>query len=100
MNDLVKISDLSPQNFYLKKLLVFFPKKHALKKFLIFSQKKLVFQKRYIQNPGITEFFYILRKVYSKPSHNETFLYFQKYSFLTLYFSYILGSNYSGSKNR
>ena len=38
---------LNPQNFFLKKILIFY-KKPALKRFLIFSQKKafLIFPKR------------------------------------------------------
>ena len=64
---------LSPQNFSIKKFLIFFPKKSTLKKFLIFSQKSrqfsgngnpekvLIFQvvelcyisERYIRNPNI-----------------------------------------------
>ena len=64
---------LSPQNFSIKKFLIFFPKKSTLKKFLTFSQKSpqfsgnrnpekvLIFQEvelcyiseRYIRNPNI-----------------------------------------------
>ena len=35
----MELSSLNPQNFSLKKFLIFFPKKPALKKFLIFSQE-------------------------------------------------------------
>ena len=63
------LSGLSPQNFILKKILIFFPKKTALEQFLIFSQKTppyfagnetfLYFLKN--------SFSYISRKVYSEP---------------------------------
>ena len=50
---------LSPQNVFLKKFLIFFPKKSARKKFLIFSQKSF-------SNFLETELSYIfLKKVYS-----------------------------------
>ena len=44
----------------------------------------LIFPKRYIQSPDTTEFSYILGKVYSKPWHNRTFLYFRKGIFRAL----------------
>ena len=37
--------------------------------------------------------------LYSEPWHNKTFLHFWKWSFPTLYFSYISGSNFPSSKN-
>ena len=53
------------------------------KAFLIFRETHgpkifLVFQERHIQNPSITELFYISGKVYSEPWHNGSSLYFGK----------------------
>ena len=57
--------------FLIRKLLLYFEKTETPQKFLLF-------QERYIQDPTITELFYILGKVYSKPWYNGTFLYFGK----------------------
>ena len=56
------LSGLSPQNFSLKKFLIFFSKKPDLKKFLIFSQKSF-------SNFQETELSYISGKVYSELGH-------------------------------
>ena len=45
------------------------------------------------------ELSFISGKVYSEPWHNGTFVYFRKWSFLVLYFSYILETNFPCSKN-
>ena len=58
----------------------------------------LIFQGRYIQNPGLTKLSYILGKEYSEPMHNRTSLYFWKWSSLALHFSYISGRNFPSSK--
>ena len=78
------LSSLSAKNISLKKFIIFFPKITHCEKSFILSQKKLIFQKRYVQNPGITELSYIFEKVYSEPWHNGTFLYFQKWNSLAL----------------
>ena len=41
-------------------------------------EKFFIFQERHIQNLSITELFYILGNVYSKPWYNRTFIYFGK----------------------
>ena len=83
-----------------------------LKKKIMFSQKKAFF---YIFSKNIshifffksfskilifqeTELSYASRKEYSESWHNRTFLYFPKWDFLPLYFSYISGSNFSSLK--
>ena len=42
------------------------------------KQNFLIFQERYIQNPGMMELFHILGEVYSEHWHNRTFLCFNK----------------------
>ena len=46
-----------------------------------------------------TELSYVSGKEYPEPWQNGRFLYFQKCSFLSLYFSYISGSIFPSSKN-
>ena len=52
------LSNPSPQNFFIKKLLIFFLKKSAPKKFLILSQKEdfLIFQEIELSIPKIKIF--------------------------------------------
>ena len=103
----LSLSKPKPKNFrkwnflalILKRKLCFLKRKlffiFSQKTFLIFPfskafQKSLYFRK--------TELSYASGKEYSESWHNGTFLYFPKWGFLPLYFSYISGSNFSSLK--
>ena len=71
--------------FSQKKAVLTFRKTETLKNSLYFRKRNfLIFQERYIQNPGIMKLFYISGKVYSELWHNGTFLYFEKGIFRNL----------------
>ena len=91
--------ELSSSN--IKKKLCFLKRKlffiFSQKTFLIFPFSKsfskiLIFQE--------TELSYASGKEYSESWHNRTSLYFPKWGFLPLYFSYISGSNFSRLKKK
>ena len=73
---------------------------------LIFSEKKaflkspkklLIFQERTFR---VRKNLLYFRKRKFLPPRLKNFLYFQKWNFLVLYFSYISGSNFPSSKNK
>ena len=74
--------------YFLKEICCYFRKTEALKNSLYFRKRNfLIFQERYIQNPGITKFFYISGKVYSGHWYNWTFVCYEKSIFRTLTYS-------------
>ena len=105
---------MEPSNSNIRKLLTFFSKESIScisgnktpEKLLIFSQEETFLIFREIESLKKNSlylrkwnFSYISGKEYSEPWCNGTFLYFRKWSFLILYFSYISESNSPSSKN-